>query len=700
MFSTKYPNNSRTVSGLNVPVFNTDVILAVNTTPSACSINLDQIPDDYWNTTWVLYVYDATNNATVNNITINAGSGQTINNSSTFTIGLNNGGVAIRILSNNQFIASTTAPFILTTTGSSGPATLVGQTLNIPQYVGSSSSSLTVQNQSTTLTTAATLLNFAGPGVSSTNVGGAVTVNIASTSTSSLEVQNQSTTLTTAATLLNFTGAGVSSSNISGAVTVNVPSGLSVISLTNAALLTLISNSTVVPGQAYLVTDAPYGCLGVLLQGITTKTVTESANANFYVADYQNVGNYSGLPNPKTGFVGNWTTVSSPVTLDNVAIFNNRIYQNLTGVWGTDPDTDTINWLVLSRSLTNGYLIETDFVLYNVTTNNFTYREDKRGNKVTNSPTLSTINDFPWGNNKVTLNTVTGTSYIFFTNSNCVIRANIFNGGVLNDVTPFTSFGTIENNTISSNGTLTGQQLYTGALITGNIISQGGIISYDRITSGNITNCLVTQSSTLQIGGINAGLNLTQVDLSDNSVLAYANCTNCVIEKHTQNNNANFTVNDCSSQNFNSCEISDGNAFTFNLETVPTTYSYKKVYTGYSNWEITLSALDVIVGTVLNIASGLESYGIFNISNATSPTITSIVNLPTNHTVTIKPNSTSSIRIVPTAVAVANTNEVIETASSSIGGGTTYTGRTNGCDEAILQKYGTLVGLTIKNIWI
>lgn len=108
MFSTKYPNVSRTVSGSSVTVYNNDLILAVDTSSSACSINLGQIAAGYWNTTWKLYVYDSSNNAAVNNITINAGAGQKINNSSSIVIAVNGGGALVRIINNTNFIATTT----------------------------------------------------------------------------------------------------------------------------------------------------------------------------------------------------------------------------------------------------------------------------------------------------------------------------------------------------------------------------------------------------------------------------------------------------------------------------------------------------------------------------------------------------------------------------------------------------------------
>jgi hypothetical protein len=106
MFSTKYPNNIRTVSGLNVAVYNTDVVLSVNTSTTACSINLDLIPAGFWSTTWKLYINDNNNNASVNNITINAGGTQKINNSSSLVISTNGGACLIQILNNDSFVAT------------------------------------------------------------------------------------------------------------------------------------------------------------------------------------------------------------------------------------------------------------------------------------------------------------------------------------------------------------------------------------------------------------------------------------------------------------------------------------------------------------------------------------------------------------------------------------------------------------------
>ena len=663
MFANKYPNTSRTVSGLT-PVYNTDSILEVDTSTVAATINLDNIAQGYWNTTWKLYVFDKSNNASVHNITINAGTGQTINGQSSLVINQNGGGVLIRVISNTKFLASLTivnpTGLTLTTTGTSGAATLIGNNLNIPQYSGGGGSNLEIKNQGTTLTPTATSIDFVGAGVSSTNIGTAVTVTI---------------------------------------------NGINVVSLTNAALQTLISLGTVVAGQSYLVTDAPYDCVGVLLQGVTTTKVTESGNGLFYVADYQGVGNYNSLINAPTGFIGSWTVIVCTVAQYQVIVYNNRNFQNLTGVWGTSPDTDTTNWLGLTPSLTTGYFIESDAVLYDVTTNDFTYRQDKRGNKVTqyinSGDATNTIRDFPFGNNKITLNTISGTSEIGFRNSNANIINNTMDGGYFTDDTPFSSFGTIRDNYIASSGYLYVYQVNSGASIIGNSMTQTAGMTVSNFISGNLNFNNISEGASV----IELLDSISVTDVAYNTVRSGGTIrVQTSSNSNTLNNNLVTNLgllNVINSNNMfiNNCQISDNITVPFNTQTTQN-YQYKKVYSGFSNWEKTLNAPDVIILTTLTIDPLFAYVGIFTLANITGVLIDTIVNLPTNHPITLKPANTQDFRIPPVAIALATTNQVVETASSNVGGGTTYFGRTNGCDEAILKKYGTLVGLTIKNIWI
>ena len=106
--SNKYSINSRIVSG-TPQLYPNDSVLLCDTSSAGVTINLPVIPANYWNTTWKLYVIDNSNNAGTNNIVVNAGSGQKINNASSVTISTNNGYGIIRICGNNDFLFESSA---------------------------------------------------------------------------------------------------------------------------------------------------------------------------------------------------------------------------------------------------------------------------------------------------------------------------------------------------------------------------------------------------------------------------------------------------------------------------------------------------------------------------------------------------------------------------------------------------------------
>lgn len=138
MYAQKYPNPTRVVSG-TISVNNDDVVLGCNTSTGLVVLNLGAIAQNYWNTNWKLYIYDASNNASVNNITINAGAGQTINGASSLVISTNGAGCLIRILNNTAFVVTLTA-------GGGGGVSSVGATSPITSSGGANPNISTSMN--------------------------------------------------------------------------------------------------------------------------------------------------------------------------------------------------------------------------------------------------------------------------------------------------------------------------------------------------------------------------------------------------------------------------------------------------------------------------------------------------------------------------------------------------------------------------
>ena len=91
---------------------------------------------------------------------------------------------------------------------------------------GAVGSTLTVKDESTTLSTAATTLKFAGAGVTASGTGAEKTITIPG-GTSGITVQEEGSSLSTAATTLNFTGSAVTASGTGATKTINITGGSS-----------------------------------------------------------------------------------------------------------------------------------------------------------------------------------------------------------------------------------------------------------------------------------------------------------------------------------------------------------------------------------------------------------------------------------------------------------------------------------------
>lgn len=151
--STKYGLITRAVSTTQ-DVLPNDTALAVDLLNGSITLTLNQIPDDSWQTSYKLYVSISAMKGAGETLTINAGSGQKINGQQTLVLDNIDYVAVIRVSSNSTYIAQ----------------------LNYSQ-----ATEISVLDEGVELTPSVSSLNFTGAGVTATNVGNAVTIDVPDT---------------------------------------------------------------------------------------------------------------------------------------------------------------------------------------------------------------------------------------------------------------------------------------------------------------------------------------------------------------------------------------------------------------------------------------------------------------------------------------------------------------------------------------
>lgn len=105
LYTQPFPTNSRTIIGLVNLVLPDDYVLLCNTSLSAVTLELPTIPLNFWSTQYKLFIVDSGNNSALNNITINAPAGFTVNGLSTITLSINGSSYMITVSSNTNYVA-------------------------------------------------------------------------------------------------------------------------------------------------------------------------------------------------------------------------------------------------------------------------------------------------------------------------------------------------------------------------------------------------------------------------------------------------------------------------------------------------------------------------------------------------------------------------------------------------------------------
>lgn len=102
--------------------------------------------------------------------------------------------------------------------------------------IGGAGNPLAIKDEGATLSSAATSINFIGSGITATNVGSAITVNVPGTT--NLPIKDEGVTLTNSPSYINFTGTGVTATSVANAVTVNIPGTVNMAITDEGTLLT------------------------------------------------------------------------------------------------------------------------------------------------------------------------------------------------------------------------------------------------------------------------------------------------------------------------------------------------------------------------------------------------------------------------------------------------------------------------------
>ena len=206
------------------------------------------------------------------------------------------------------------------------------------------------------------------------------------------------------------------------------------VAVTTSDLLNLINTNSIQVGQNYLITDTTQADEGILVQGVTSNSISLDGCGVYLNADYNGNGDYSSVPTYSGINRGAWVSNLPSVNIGDVVIYDNRNYINLTGSIGTAPNSDTTNWQLLSKSITTGYIREIDFVTYYFSTDQLLSRKDRRNNYIEYAFTGVAINvnpiySFQWGNDFNFQNTIIGRSVFDATNSRNKFFYNTLNNG-------------------------------------------------------------------------------------------------------------------------------------------------------------------------------------------------------------------------------------------------------------------------------
>jgi hypothetical protein len=458
-----------------------------------------------------------------------------------------------------------------------------------------------------------------------------------------ITIKNNNSVIKANVNILDFVGAGLTGVTVtdpgSTEADVNiVTAGL--ITKTRSQMLLDMTNNVVVPGANYLITNA--GQSGIILKGITTKLVSSQGHYIGYYPDYQNT----------TGdFINIWNSGDSSVTINKLYAYQDIMYSSITGVTGSPPVIDAVNWLPISRT-DERYKKTILSVVYDITTDTVTQASDSRGNLVIGSGFFG----FRWGDDNCNSNFVAGIfSGTTFNLLRGVIQANVFCNSVVTSTT----------NTVNLNNNNINKSLIS--LTGSNIEIANSNIFCDQLNINNTTGTFILNKCVVE-----------------NGLVSIFGSGNTIETTRFFNNSNSINVNTSTYSLFNS-EIGISITLTNNTSNLI-------VNNTNSNHAVTLDLDTLMSGNILTLPSNAEGAGKWILTASSTKTIDTIISNFIEYPIEISCANTKSAIISPTAVAGTLVNKIV-----SDGGNLTLIGRSEASDIYVIKQSKALGGSDI--VW-
>lgn len=182
-------------------------------------------------------------------------------------------------------------------------------------------------------------------------------------------------------------------------------------------------------------TSGGYGTVVSDIAGVLILKNLSVANLN-----WNNNDAIEGRSSGATADINGAVTKKFPVSVNDKCAWNGLMYKNITGINSQDdPETDTTNWELLTKSQENGYVVDVCDVDYNPHTDSYSLRADRRGNIVKYKEGYL----FQFGSDNVTHNDFSranvncinnrGSIHNNICNQDCDITISQLNEGGIND---------------------------------------------------------------------------------------------------------------------------------------------------------------------------------------------------------------------------------------------------------------------------